>query len=54
MYGIFLTNCLGQGEKTRLGAFYLPASLSASDFKELAGRTQGSHNHVRDPSVSPS
>jgi hypothetical protein len=37
-----------------MGTFYLPASLSASDFKELAGRTQGSHNHVRDPSVSPS
>ncbi len=37
-----------------MGTLYLPASLSASDFKELAGRTQGSHNHVRDPSVSPS
>jgi len=37
-----------------MGTFYLPASLSASDFKELAGSTQGSHNHMRDPSVSPS
>jgi hypothetical protein len=37
------------------GTFYLPASLSASDFKELAGSDfKGSHNHVRDPSVSPS
>jgi hypothetical protein len=37
-----------------MGTFYLPASLSASDFKELAARTQGSQNHVREPSVSPS
>jgi hypothetical protein len=59
MYGIFLTNCLGQGEKIRWTrrwadyvctcTFYLPAFLYAIgpfmplDFKEQAGRTQGLH-----------
>ncbi len=63
MYGIFFNKLPGfrveEAAKTWadnvcMGTFYLPASLSASDFKKLAGRTQGSHNHVRDPSVSPS
>jgi hypothetical protein len=67
MYGMFLTNCLGQGEKIRwtrrwadyvcMCTFYLPAFLYGIgpfmplDFKERAGRTQGLHMCV--PHLAP-
>ncbi len=60
---MFLTNCLGQGEKIRwtkkkggqtmcacAHSICLPPFLPA-DFREQAGRTQGLHNHVRAPKI---
>jgi hypothetical protein len=56
MYGIFLTNCLGQGEKIRWTrkwadyvctcTFYLPAFLYAIGFQGAGSQNPGS-SHVR-------
>jgi hypothetical protein len=60
MYGMFLTNCQGQGEKIRwtrrwadyvcMCTFYLPAFLYAIGFQG-AGRQNPGSSHVRAPSA---